>query len=233
MTVLRMGGAVVQLPLLAKTPLSLHQAVMEKNDETNQRHKEFLKLYVMVWLCAIQIWKNNILYSFLNTSNILFWTFNTEIQYVQIYIILVLYIFNVVTWLNAAYYLLLILLLSLSSLFHITLFLFLFVCVCVCVFVQSVDLIGRVCWCVLGGLWCSVCLLSEWGVCVCACYHTMISIWIKVETPRKPGWPCLHQRKLERERRWKGVWLMEGNKTKKVQRIIELLKSVPCKDVFF
>lgn len=26
---------------------------------------------------------------------------------------------------------------------------------------------------------------------------------------------------------------MEGNKTKKVQRIIELLKSVPCKDVFF
>lgn len=40
--------------------------------------------------------KNNILYSFLNTTNILFFTLNTEIQYVQIYIILVLYIFNVV-----------------------------------------------------------------------------------------------------------------------------------------
>lgn len=106
-----------------------------------------------------------------------------------------------------------------------------YVCVCVCLYKVWIWL--AVC---VGVFWVGCDVVFAFlvnGVCVRACYHTMISIWIKVETPRKPGWPCLHQRKLERERRWKGVWLMEGNKTTKVQRIIELLKSVPCKYVFF
>lgn len=246
MTAWRMRGAVFQQPILANAQCSFicssgsHGKIKRNKSKID---KEILKLYVMVWLCAIQIWKkNNILYSFLNTTNILFWTFNTEIQYVQIYIILVLYMFNVVTWLNAAYYLLLILLLSLSSLFHVTHFFFfllsmfervctkvwIWLAVCFGVFLFVVFEVGC-------GVVCGVCLLSEWDVCVGACCHTMISIWIKVETPCKPGWPCLHQRTFEKEREMEKKSLTDGGEktTRERQRRIELLKKVCHTKMYF